>query len=295
MPSSELITPWSARLSLAETLERLQASSEVVGISYLGSTGTDRWSEASDYDLLLLLSDYPSGFGVEDTIIDERIADVVIVSADRAIGFGSAAPDRTPSGAEGSSDSGVEDEPLLDPSAVAEGEWPYIGWLAQSRQVYDPTGVGARAQGRAAELLLHRPGLSESQHASFRSFLTHDLRVNRILLRRCDDPIARTALGMRQLHTFVSAVQAWFSMRGLPYEGWKKNMQRLSTEDPDTFALVQEWLGTSDVEIRHVIFAKVLDSALAPVGGTLPEETVLGDSNKLWTSLATIPREGPPT
>lgn len=286
MPSSELVTPWSARLSLSETVERLQASSEIVGISYLGSTGTQRWSEASDYDLLLLLSDYPSGFGFEATIIDERIADLVIVDADRAVGVGSASPDGTPSGAAAPSGSVVTDESLLDPSAVTEGEWPYVSWLAQSRQVYDPTGVGARAQGRAVELLLHRPGLSESQHAGFRSFLTHDLRVNRTLLRRCDDPIARAALSMRQLHTFVSAVQAWFSMRGLPYEGWKKNMQRLSAEDPGTFALVQEWLGTSDVETRHVIFEKVLDSALAPVGGTLPEETVLGDSNKLWTSLA---------
>lgn len=285
MPSSELLTPWSARLSLSDTIECLQTSSEIVGISYLGSTGTDRWSEASDYDLLLILRDYPSAFGVEDTIIDERIADVVIVSADRAVGVGSASADETSSGAATSSGSVIEDESLLDPSVVTEGEWPYVGWLAQSRQVYDPTGVGARAQGRAAELLPHRPAPSESQHAGFRSFLTHDLRVNRTLLRRCDDPIARAALGMRQLHTFVSAVQAWFSIRGLPSEGWKKNMQRLSTEDPGTFALVQEWLGTSDVETRHVIFEKVLDSALAPVGGTLPEGMVLGDSNKLWTSL----------
>lgn len=69
MPSSELVTPWSARLSLSETVQRLRARSEIVGISYLGSTGTARWSEASDYDLLLLMSDYPSGFGVEATIV----------------------------------------------------------------------------------------------------------------------------------------------------------------------------------------------------------------------------------
>ncbi len=75
-------------------------------------------------------------------------------------------------------------------------------------------------------------------------------------------------------------------MRGLPNEGWKKNLTRIAEEDPATFALIQDWLGTADVETRHVIFEKVLKGALAPVGGTLPEQAVLADSIRSWSSLS---------
>jgi len=245
-------------------------------------SGTD----ASDYDLLLLLNDYPTGYGVEATIVDQRIIDVVFVSVDNAVSTGGSGPEgQRPDTATGGG-SGIGEETPLDPSTVTEGDWPFVAWLAQARPVHDPTGVAARAQRRAEELVRHRPSLVDSRKHATRSFLSHDLRVNRTLLRRVEDPTTRAALGMRQLHTFVSAVQAWFSMRGLPNEGWKKNLTRIAEEDPDTFALIQDWLGTSDVETRHVIFEKVLHRALAPVGGALPEQTVLAESIQSWSSLS---------
>ena len=62
-------------------------------------------------------------------------------------------------------------------------------------------------------------------------------------------------------------------------------MTRLAADDPELFSLIEEWLATSDVESRHVIFEKVLQIVLAPVGGILPEETVLAHANQVWTSL----------
>lgn len=38
--------------------------------------------------------------------------------------------------------------------------------------------------------------------------------------------------------------------------------------------------------MRHVIYETVLDSALAPIGGTLREEMALGESTEQWTSPA---------
>jgi hypothetical protein len=78
------VATWSAALSLDDTLRRLRHSRRIVAIGFLGSTGTAEFSAASDYDLLLLAGDYPAGYGIEATIIDHRIADIVIVGADEA-------------------------------------------------------------------------------------------------------------------------------------------------------------------------------------------------------------------
>jgi hypothetical protein len=84
MSTSRPLTPWSARLTLDETVERLSRSDRARAIGYLGSTGTDAWTEASDFDLCVLLTDYPPACGAEATIVDGRIADVVIIDADLA-------------------------------------------------------------------------------------------------------------------------------------------------------------------------------------------------------------------
>jgi hypothetical protein len=70
-----------------------------------------------------------------------------------------------------------------------------------------------------------------------RSFVTHDLRVNTALLDRVDDPVLRVALAMRQLHTLVSAVQAWFTARGVRHEGWKKGIGHIEKTDPAFLAV----------------------------------------------------------
>ncbi len=154
MPDPELVTPWSARLTLAETVDRLQANGRLQAISYLGSTGTDEWTDASDYDLLVFLNDYPTGYGVEATIVDQRITDVVFISVDNAVSMGcGSAPERERPDTAAGGGSGIGEDTPLDPSTVTEGDWPFVAWLAQARPVHDPTGVAARAQRRAEELV----------------------------------------------------------------------------------------------------------------------------------------------
>lgn len=88
MSESGLIRPWSARLTLDETVQWLQDNDRVLAVSFLGSTGTGEWTEASDFDLCLLVSQYPAGLGVEATIVDHRTADVVVIDAHRAASLG---------------------------------------------------------------------------------------------------------------------------------------------------------------------------------------------------------------
>ncbi len=70
MHESRLVTPWSAELTLDQTVDRLARNRRVRAISHLGSTETDQWTDASDFDLCVLLAGYPAGRGVEATIVE---------------------------------------------------------------------------------------------------------------------------------------------------------------------------------------------------------------------------------
>jgi hypothetical protein len=281
MSQSGVITPWSAQLPLDETVQRLQSNERVRAISFLGSTGTAEWTEASDFDLCILLLDYAAGHGVETTIVDGRITDVVVIGVNHAFSLGRPTDD----GEDEASSDVPSDVTVPDPDAIAETEWPYVHWLAQSRPVYDPDGLGRRARDLATRLTAAKRFVDREWQQTTRSFLTHDLRVNAALLRRVDDPVIRVALGMRQLHTFVAAVQAWFTARGVRSEGWKKDIARLADADHGFFDVIERWLAASDVAARHELFRDAVLRALAPIGGPLPVGTVLRQDQEVWESL----------
>ncbi len=261
------VVPWSSDLALEVTIQRLKATDRVKAVGFLGSTATEEWTEESDFDLCVLLEAYPPEMGVEGTIIDGRLADIVLIDAGWA--------DRLAAGGSG-------DAEWSPPSDEA---WPFVDWLAHVRPAYDPTGLCGRAGERARHLIIGRPSESPTWQRTTRSFLTQDLRVNQALLRRADDPVIHVALGMRQLHTFVAAVQSWFTARGIPQAGWKTDVGLLKDHDPSFFDLIDRWLGEPNLTIRHELFAEAVDVALAPIGGPLPEGTVLEGTADVWEYL----------
>lgn len=271
MTADSPIIPTSADLSLEETVARLRSNPRVRAVMFLGSTGTAELTDASDYDLLLLLADY-TGFAIEVSLIDQRIADLVVISADAA--------ERLGLGPEQRADSA---EP--DAARVAEQEWPFVHWLAEARPVYDSDGIGQVLHERAVVLARAQPPISTAKQRVTRSFISHDLRVNSALLRRLEDPITRTALGMRQLHTFVSVVQAWFTARDVRPQGWKKNLQHLADADPDFLRLIEQWLATSDLTDRHTLFEQAAQRALEPLGGPLPYDAFAPGEDSVWEEL----------
>lgn len=94
-------------------------------------------------------------------------------------------------------------------------------------------------------------------------------------------------MGMRQLHTFVSTVQAWFTARGLHQEGWKKDITRLADADPVFLDVIERWLDATEVMTRHEIFVEAVARARAldPIGGPLPANTLLQQPDDVWESL----------
>ena len=265
MSESGVVTPWSAQLTLEETVQRLQSNDRV---------------RAIDFDLCILLRDYAPGHGVEATIVDGRITDVVVIGANHAFSLG------RPTGDVG--DEALGDVPsdvtVSDPDAITWTEWPYVRWLAQSRPVYDPDGLGRRARDVAKQLTAGKGSIDREWQQITRSFLTHDLRVSAASLQRVDDPIVRVALGMRQLHTFAAAVKAWFTARGL-HRGLEERHRPAGRRRPGllrcdrALASGQRCRGTARPLPRAVL------RALAPIGGPLPVGTVLPQDQEVWERL----------
>jgi predicted nucleotidyltransferase len=258
------VVPWSSHLSIDDVVEVLRVHPRVMGIALLGSTGTDRSTPTSDVDLLLLVRDLGRDVAFETTLVQGRLADVVLVDARFACDLG---PD----------------------AAVPNGTWPHLAWLATARPLHDPGGLLIRAGTAATAMLEDRPVADPAAHQVIRAYLSHDVRVNAALLARREDAVLAAALGMRQLHTFVAGVQAWASLRGLPSAGWKRDLERLRRQDPPAFAVVEAFLAADDLADRHQHFVDLLDRALAPAGGLLPPDRVGAAASRTWTTLAPDP------
>lgn len=163
------------------------------------------------------------------------------------------------------------------------------GWLSRALSTIRTESLVRRATGRCG-LTQVVPSVDQEWQQTTRSFLTHDVRVNEALLRGVHDPVLRVALGMRQLHTFVAAVQAWSTARSLHSEGWKKDIARLADADPVFFDVIERWLAASDFATRHEIFCEVVAQALGPLGGPLPEDTLLPQVDEVWEALNIVMR-----
>ena len=148
--SSSAVVPWSADLTVQETISRLAQNRRVRAVSFLGSTGTPEWAEASDVDLCLMLEGYVTGVGVETTIVEGRIADIVLVDCkDAEVILRHTAPEREAA------------------EAITPEQWPFVYWLAEARPVHDPTGAATVARGRAAQLArLHTTTDAVAQQAA---------------------------------------------------------------------------------------------------------------------------------
>jgi hypothetical protein len=144
------------------------------------------------------------------------------------------------------------------------------------------------ARDRAARLAsLHTTGDAVAQQAA-RRFLSHDVKVNANLLARSADPVIQVTLGVRQLHTFVAAVQAWFTARGIRRRGWKRDLAHIAQADAYMYDLIRVWLATTDLRSRHGIFEQAVERALEPLGGIVPSGQVIEDPRGVWPRLGRV-------
>lgn len=237
--------PATAALSLDEAVSRASRSQEVEGIILLGSTAFGSITPASDFDVMVVLSEKEGGFHAEVTVIDGRLADVLVI--------------------------GLHD--LIEASRIkSELCGRIVDWLVTGQIVFDRSGVVVDAQRDAKATGSSRLVSADTQHAE-RWQVSYDLLVNERYLRS-DEHIYRLALRLRALHSFSRLILAYFRVRGLNWLGEKWAIRYLTENDADFLRLVMAWLdeGDSDSEEKVRLHRRVAESALGPVGGVWPPE-----------------------
>jgi hypothetical protein len=245
---ADLVRPSTLHTPLPAVLDRLRANAEVDGVVFLGTTGTQRLTPVSDYDLLVILAESGHGTSVEITIIDGRTADIILASRSCLSRISDTSRDLT------------------------DDEWALAHWLIDGRIVYDRTTELGFAAASARTRLAHRPPATR-RVTDLAQHINYDLRVNRAYARSAD-PNYRLALRLRSLHTFFRIVMGWFEIRGLPWEGEKQALRHLSRHDPDFLALVEKWLTEPDVTAAVHIERQAAERALSPAAALWPDDMV---------------------
>lgn len=201
---------------------------------------------------MVLLAKHKPGFSVEATYVDGRFTDVLMLSVERLERLGQAPGDRG------------RDSTILR-------------WLKTGRIVFDRDGhlAAALAKGISAD--------GSSEIATTVWSVNYDLIVSS-RYAESDDAVYTLALAMRSLHVFFRIVMAWFTCRGLLWEGEKKAIQHLAIQDPDFLALVRAWLAEPNAAERHGLSVDAARVALEPAGGLWPAGQV-DRRDGLWESL----------
>lgn len=240
--TDKLHVPATVALSLEAALGRAATHDDVEGLVLLGSTASGQITDASDYDLLVVLAENPKGFHVEVSSVEGRLTDVLVIDVTR---LRKACKRR---------------EELDD--RICE-------WIAGGRIVFDRHGVVAevagvlRAEARR-QRIPHRPTLDEE-----RDQVSYDLLVSENLLRS-GVSVYVLALRLRELHAFSRVLLAYFRVRGITWQGEKWAVRHLQTADPAFLHFVEEWLDAADPSLKLALHRQAAEAALEPAGGLWP-------------------------
>ena len=236
----------SDHLSLEETVARLEASAQVVGVAEFGSRTTGHANAASDYDLIVLATALPAPFLQLVTTIGGRLADVILVSVEIADRILTATAPFQPTSIEALF---VRDMRMahirFDPSerlhkvqqlVTAGAEWEaqpsanqndlraYMTWFGQS--------LG----------LLHLERMAQSQH-----------------------PIHLSAVDLRLAASISGAWKSYFEIRQLASKNEKAALRYWAEHDPAYLQTILKCLALQDRSEKLAAYRDLVERTLAPL------------------------------
>lgn len=233
----------STTLTLEETIARLAGHDVVDGIAIVGSASQDAVTPASDYDLLVVLSELPAPIRIVLTSVDRRLTEVYVVSAEtieRLL---------------------ATDEPIPDDSDAGL----LAGWLRAGRIAFDRAGRLDRAQRRARAAQSPTPA-SEGQIYLAWFKINYNLKqTQRILMS--DDPVYLMTVDMRLLYSLAELWVNYFHFRRLPWRGEKESIRHLAAHDPAYLDILRRCLAETDRRRKVALYEWLAELTLAPLGG----------------------------
>jgi predicted nucleotidyltransferase len=233
----------SAGMTLDEVVSRLSTRARVEGVLLIGSAGADKLTPASDYDVVVVLTEMPAALdpcGV--TTIDGRLTDLLFVSARQL------------------------DEILVLAGPVDGQAWlgRIIRWFESGTILFDREDRLAQTRRKvSAGGWVLPPGTNP--RGAWRG-VNFNLAHNKRLLKS-EDPVYVIATELRcALYGAADLLFNYFEIRQLVWEGEKAAVRHLLAEDPGYLDLLRRFAGEGNLVRKLELYEELAALTVAPVG-----------------------------
>lgn len=241
----------SDALPLEEVVTRLARHEAVTGVVLLGTTGDPALTPASDYDLLVVLSQMPAPMHVALTTVDGRLADIIFVMQ-------------------------PEIDALLAHDELGHDEVPQDSWAARllywvqtGRVVFDRLGQVQRLQDNSAT---QRRAAQPDAGERYRTWFGINYNVRQTLrILASADPVYQMTVDLRLLYCLSELWVAYFRLRGLAWAGEKAAVRYLAAHDPGYLQRFQRCLAETDRRSKVAQYVALAEQTLLPLGGLWPQ------------------------
>jgi len=238
----------SNALTFDQVIARLSKQDVVDGVIIIGSACEDNLTPASDYDLVLVLSEMPVQIQVGLTYIDGHLADLIFLSV-------------------------AQIDQVLELDASIDGDtWlgRIVRWFLAGRIAFDRSGKLRKAQKKvqSGEWLQEM-----NKHGGYGAWfkINYNLSQTKRLLSSSDPTYLKTADLRMALYGPSDLVFGYWELHRLRWEGDKAAIRYLSNHDPDFLNLLQQFLVETKREIKFDLYERLAASATVPMGGIWPD------------------------
>ena len=235
-------------LTLDEVIARVAQRKTVEGVLTIGTTSGDKLTPASDYDLVIVLSELPEGlepYGI--TYIDNRLTDLLLVTAAQ-----------------------------LDEIRALEApidSWIWLGriiaWFEAGHIVFDRKGQLQQAQDKVRSQPYLKPLDKDGRAGWWR--VNYNL-AQTLRMLASDDPVYLIAAELRTaLYGPTDLLFNYFDIRNLTWHGDKEAVRYLMAHDPAYLARFRAFISEGELVRKAALYKELAARTVAPVGDLWPQ------------------------
>lgn len=230
-------------LTFDEVITRLAQQGMIDGLIVVGSAAQEQLTAVSDYDLVIILSTMPVPLHVGMTYIDGRFTDLIFHTTEQVAQILSA----------------------TTPFAFWDWVGRLVGWLETGEVVFDRYGLLGKAQAKVQQGTWLQPISDRQVYGAWQS-INYNVQVVRRYLAS-DDPTYLMAADVR-MAIFGPQDLFWhyFTVRKLPTDSEKQQIQYLQAHDPAFLTRFQRFLAETDRATKFRLYEELAKWVLAPVG-----------------------------
>ena len=262
-------------LSLAEVIARLSRRARVKGLLQIGSLATGALTEASDYDLVIVLGADPGASEMQPwyvgvTQIDHRLTDLIFVAMSQVARLSA----------------------LSGPVAPGDPLAPVIQWFQRGTIVHDRDHLLRRAKEHLAAESWLEPADDQAAHATWFSVNYNLIQTRRIA--QADNALYQKTAEIRMaVYGHTDLWHGYFTLRRLPWDGDKAAIVYLLEHDPEFLEAYREFVAESSVEAKLSAYERVAALVTSVRGGLWPAgATAMNVDHALETWQALLHTDG---